>query len=93
LGLVPAGNVVIAEAGHNVGQAPAAVYPVVSEYVALGLGTGRMAQARLAIGTTAFGGGYQVFAVAAGPLRGHAILVLLRRVDQPGYPVLAVGVG
>lgn len=42
LGLVPAGNVVIVEAGVTVGQAPAAVYPVVSEYVALDLATGRM---------------------------------------------------
>ncbi len=40
LGLVPAGNVVIVEAGHEVGHAPAMVYPVVSEYVALDLATG-----------------------------------------------------
>ncbi len=40
LGLVPAGNVVVVEAGHEVGHAPAMVYPVVSEYVALDLATG-----------------------------------------------------
>lgn len=42
LGLVPARRVVIVEAGVQVGQAPAAVYPVVSEYVALDLATGAM---------------------------------------------------
>ena len=42
LGLVPGKRVVIVEAGRQVGQAPAAVYPVVSEYVALDLATGAM---------------------------------------------------
>jgi outer membrane protein assembly factor BamB len=59
LGLVPAGDVVIVEAGHEVGQAPAAVYPVVSEYVALDAVTGKM---RWAIPV---GGRYQSPPIAA----------------------------
>lgn len=52
-----------------------------------------VAQASLAIGTTAYGGAnYQVFAVAAAPLGHGALLVLLRRVDLPGYPLLALRV-
>jgi hypothetical protein len=42
LGLVPAGNAVIVEAGGPVGQPPAAVFAVVTEYVALDLATGRV---------------------------------------------------
>lgn len=42
LGLLPAGNAVIVEAGRPVGQAPAAVFAVVTEYVALDLATGRV---------------------------------------------------
>jgi outer membrane protein assembly factor BamB len=52
-----------------------------------------VAQVHLAVGTRAFGGAnYQVFAVAAGPLGKGAILVLLRRVDLPGYPLLALDI-
>jgi PQQ-like domain len=40
LGLVPADGVVIVEAEHSVGQAPALVQPVVSEYIALDAATG-----------------------------------------------------
>jgi hypothetical protein len=42
LGLVPAGGAVIVEAGHPIGQSPAAVFAVVTEYVALDLATGRV---------------------------------------------------
>ncbi len=59
LGLVPAGDVVIVEAGHNVGQAPAEVYPVVTEYLALDSATGAM---RWAIPV---GGHYQSPPIAA----------------------------
>lgn len=56
-------------------------------------GGAMVTQVHLAVGTTAFGGAnYQVFAVAAGPLGKGAILVLLRRVDLPGYPLLALDV-
>jgi outer membrane protein assembly factor BamB len=41
LGLVPASGVVIVEAGHGVGQAPAMAFPVVTEYIALNLDTGK----------------------------------------------------
>ena len=52
-----------------------------------------VARVRVAIGSTSRGGSdYQVFAVAAGPLPGGAIEVLLRRVDLPGYPLLALEV-
>jgi outer membrane protein assembly factor BamB len=52
-----------------------------------------VAQVHLAVGATAAGGAdYQVFAVGAGPLRSGAIEVLVRRVDMPGYPVLALAV-
>jgi outer membrane protein assembly factor BamB len=58
-------------------------------------GGATVAAARLAISTTAYGGAnYQVFVVAAGPAGGQAPPVfLLRRVDLPGYPVLALEVG
>jgi PQQ-like domain len=42
MGLVAAGDAVIVEAGHPVGQAPAAVFAVVTEYIALDLATGRV---------------------------------------------------
>jgi outer membrane protein assembly factor BamB len=52
-----------------------------------------VAQVHLAVGTTAAGGAsYQVFAVAANPLRVGATEVLVRRVDLPGYPLLALQV-
>jgi PQQ-like domain len=52
-----------------------------------------VAQVHLAIGTTAVGGAnYQVFAVAAGQLRNGATEILVRRVDVPGYPVVALEV-
>jgi outer membrane protein assembly factor BamB len=41
LGLVPAGGVVVVEAGHGVGRGPAMAMPVVSEYIALNPATGR----------------------------------------------------
>ena len=52
-----------------------------------------LARVHLAIGTSAYGGGNaRVFVVAAGQLGGRAIVVLVRRVDLPGYPVLALEV-
>jgi len=45
LGLVPAGNVVVVEAGHDFGQGPARVSPAVTEYIALDLATGHEAWA------------------------------------------------
>jgi outer membrane protein assembly factor BamB len=52
-----------------------------------------VARVRVAIGSASRdGSAYQVFAVAAGPLPGGAIEVLLRRVDLPGYPLLALDV-
>lgn len=41
LGLVPAGKVVVVEAGRDVGRAPAAVFPVVTEFLGLDQATGR----------------------------------------------------
>jgi outer membrane protein assembly factor BamB len=56
-------------------------------------GGATVARVRLAIGSASGGGSdYQVFAVAAAPLRARAIEVLLRRVDLPGYPLLALEV-
>jgi len=56
-------------------------------------GGATVARVRLAIRTSVYdGANYQVFAVAAGRLGNHAILILLRRVDLPGYPVLALEV-
>lgn len=56
-------------------------------------GGATVARVRVAIGSTSLGGSdYQVFAVGAGPLRRGAIEVLLRRVDLPGYPLLALEV-
>jgi hypothetical protein len=46
--------------------------------------------ARIAAGVRAYQANYQTFVVAAGPLPGGGTLVLLRRVDLPGYPVLAL---
>jgi len=52
-----------------------------------------VAQVRLAIGATAYNGAkYDVFAIGAGPLGSTAILVLVRRIDLPGFPVLALEV-
>jgi outer membrane protein assembly factor BamB len=50
LGLVPAGKVVVVEAGHDIGQAPAAVFPVVTEFLGLDQGTGRQLWATPAAG-------------------------------------------
>ncbi len=55
-------------------------------------GTRQVAQASLAIGTTAYHANYQTFVVAAGPLPDGGTLFLLRRVDAPGYPVIAFAV-
>lgn len=56
-------------------------------------GGATVALVHLGVGTRAFGGAnYQVFAVAAGPLGSGSIVVLLRRVDLPGYPLLALQV-
>ena len=41
LGLVPAGHAVVVEAGHDIGQAPFAVFPVVTELLVLDQATGR----------------------------------------------------
>lgn len=41
LGLLPVGKVVVVEAGHDFGQAPAAVIPAVTDYIALDQATGR----------------------------------------------------
>jgi hypothetical protein len=50
-------------------------------------------QVRIAVSSKSYdGSNYQVFVVAAGPLGAHAILVLLRRIDVPGFPVLALAV-
>jgi outer membrane protein assembly factor BamB len=59
LGLVPAGDVVIVEAGHTIGQAPAAVVPIVSTDVALDLATGARRW------TAPVGGQYQSPPIAA----------------------------
>ncbi len=56
-------------------------------------GGATVARVRLAIRAASHGGSdYQVFAVAAGSLSAGAIEVLLRRVDLPGYPLLALTV-
>ena len=52
-----------------------------------------VAQVHLAIATRGYKGAlYDVFAIGAGPLGSSAILVLVRRVDLPGYPALALEV-
>jgi hypothetical protein len=56
-------------------------------------GGATVARASLAIGSVpADGSNYRVFAVAAGPFAQGAVLVLVRRVDLAGYPVLALAV-
>ena len=56
-------------------------------------GGATVARARLAIGAAPReGSDFQVFAVAAAPFGGGAILVLVRRIDVPGYPVVALEV-
>jgi hypothetical protein len=56
-------------------------------------GGATVARVRLAIGAAPRdGSSFQVFAIAAGPLGGHAMLLLVRRVDVPGYPVVALAV-
>lgn len=56
-------------------------------------GGGVVARVQLAIGASGYDGArYDVFAVGAGPLGSGAILVLVRRIDVPGYPVLALDV-
>ena len=50
-------------------------------------------QVRIAVSSHSYdGSNYQVFVVGAAPLGAHAILVLLRRIDVPGFPVLALAV-
>ena len=52
-----------------------------------------VAQVHLPVGTTGYNGSkYDVFAIGAGPLGSTAIVVLVRRIDLPGYPVLALEV-
>lgn len=52
-----------------------------------------VAQVHLAIGARAHDGAlYDVFAIGAGQLTSSAILVLVRRIDLPGYPALALKV-
>ena len=53
---------------------------------------GQLAAARLDIGTTAPGANEHTFVVAAGQLPGGGTVVLLRRIDQPGYPLVALKV-
>jgi hypothetical protein len=56
-------------------------------------GGATVARASLAIGSApADDSNYQVFAVAAGLFAQGAVLVLVRRVDLAGYPVLALAV-
>jgi hypothetical protein len=52
----------------------------------------RLAAAGLDIGTTAPGANEHTFVVAAGQLPGGGTVVLLRRIDQPGYPLVALKV-
>jgi outer membrane protein assembly factor BamB len=52
-----------------------------------------MARTTITVGSTVFGGAkYNAMVVAAGGLPDGATLVLLRRVDLAGYPVLAISV-
>jgi hypothetical protein len=51
-----------------------------------------LVQARLRIGVTAHDASEQVFVVGAGPLPGGGVLILVRRIDLPGYPVVALRV-
>jgi outer membrane protein assembly factor BamB len=53
-------------------------------------GTQPVASAKVAIGTRAYHANYQTFVVGGGPLPGGGMLILLRRVDLPGYPVIAL---
>jgi hypothetical protein len=55
-------------------------------------GGGQLANASLDIGITARGANYQTFVVAAGTLPDGATVVLLRRIDRPGYPFVALKV-
>lgn len=55
-------------------------------------GDGQLAHATLDIGFTAQGAGYRTFVVGASALPGGATMVLLRRIDQPGYPLVALKV-
>jgi outer membrane protein assembly factor BamB len=53
-----------------------------------------IARATAQLGSGIFGGAnYQDFVVGAGPLPGGATLLLLRRVDVAGYPLVALSVG
>jgi outer membrane protein assembly factor BamB len=54
--------------------------------------TGQLAAASLDIGTTAPGANEHTFVVAAGQLPSGGTVVLLRRIDQPGYPLVALKV-
>jgi hypothetical protein len=54
--------------------------------------TGQLAAASLDIGTTASGANEHTFVVAAGQLPGGGTVVLLRRIDQAGYPLVALKV-
>jgi outer membrane protein assembly factor BamB len=84
-------------AGVSGGLAAVTAAPSRSSDVTLRIVTVRggttAAQVRLAIGSTPTdGSNYQVFAVAAAPLSRGTTLVLVRRVDLPGYPALALAI-
>jgi hypothetical protein len=53
---------------------------------------GLVAAASLDIGRTAPGANEHTFVVAAGQLPGGGTVFLLRRIDQPGYPLVALKV-
>jgi hypothetical protein len=44
------------------------------------------------IGVTAYQASYQTYVVGAGALPGGGVVLLLRRVDLPGYPLVALEV-
>jgi outer membrane protein assembly factor BamB len=69
LGLVPLGNVVVVEAGHDIGHAPVAVLPVVTEFLGLDRATGRQLWA------TAASGDYQQPPVTAAETSAGPLLI------------------
>jgi PQQ-like domain len=76
-------------AGVVLSQAPAGavsvgVFPLRGESV--------IARATVQLGNSAYGGEYSTFIVGAGPLPGGATLLLLRRVDVAGYPLVGLRV-
>jgi outer membrane protein assembly factor BamB len=81
LGLVPVGQVVVVEAGHDYGQAPFAVFPVVTELLVLDQATGRQLWA------APVAGDYQQPPIAVSNLPGPSATVS----NLPGPSATAAG--